>query len=135
MKFMLSEGLPETKHVQKHRFYVCKIVAWKYFHFCNCIWISLIFLLNCIDFMLSDILLRKKAMADETQFSLPRWFWTAKPLNTRQASYPLHCLCSSWRTTITAGFYPLYCSKKTLSLSNLYMHANMFYLISDKNSI
>ena len=60
MKFMLSEGLPETKHVQKHRFYVCKIVAWKYFHSCNCIWISLIFLFNCIDFMLSDILLRKK---------------------------------------------------------------------------
>ena len=135
MKFMLSEWYPVPKHVQTHDIYACEFPELKYFRSCNFIWICLSFLFKCIDIMLSDILLRKKQWQTKHSFLYHVGSWTPKPLNTRQASYPLHCLCSSWRTTITAGFYPLYCSKKNMSVSNLSMHAHTFYLRSDKSSI
>ena len=113
MKFMLSSGHIGTQHVQTHEIYACEFPALKYFRSCNCIWICLSFLFKCIDIMLSDILLRKKQWQMKHTFLYHVGSWTPKPLNTRQASYPLHCLCSSWRSTITAGFYPIYCSKKT----------------------
>ena len=112
MKFMLSSGYIGTQHVQTHEIYACEFPALKYFRSCNCIWICLSFLFKCIDIMLSDILLRKKQWQTKHSFLYHIGSWTPKPLNTRQASYPLHCLCSSWRTTITAGSYPFYCSKK-----------------------
>ena len=115
MKFMLSSGHIGTQHVQTHEIYACEFPALKYFRSCNCIWICLSFLFKCIDIMLPDILLRKKKQwQTKYTFLYHVGFWTPKPLNTRQASYPLHCLCSSWRSTITASFYPIYGSKKSV---------------------